>query len=325
MRFDRTHIPWGLTIALASIAAGILFIANFYPALIPFSLRLPERWFGAIPPLRRTYGGTPLGILYGSVAFLIFLFASALGIRKKKRLWRIGNVQTWLKAHIWLTIFTIPLVLFHCGFKWGGPHTTALLVIYCIVMGSGFFGIALQQFMPRLMTERLEREVVFEQIPHIRQLLFESALKLRHDLRLLEKAAREQPAVAAAAGQTGAAVATPAVTDDISVQVIGDFLDHECLPYLNARRGGRHRLADQKASDDLFRLLKLNVAQAWQPKLEEMQIWCDDRRTMDLQLTLHHWLHGWLIIHVPVSFALLVMTAWHAWIAIRYLITLPPG
>ena len=41
---------------------------------------------------------------------------------------------------------------------------------------------------------------------------------------------------------------------------------------------------------------------------------------MDLQLRLHHWMHGWLLIHVPTSFALLVVTAWHAWIAVSYLI-----
>ena len=53
---------------------------------------------GEAPPLRNTYGGTPLGLIFGSVAFLIFLFASALGIRKKQRTWPIGSVQFWLKA-----------------------------------------------------------------------------------------------------------------------------------------------------------------------------------------------------------------------------------
>src|SRR5436190_12844786 len=106
MRLDRSHIPWVIVVGLATTAAGILFLANFYPQLLPFPFHLPERWFGLVPPVRRTYGGTPLGLFYGSLAFLIFVFASALGIRKKKRLWRIGNVQLWLKAHIWLSIFT---------------------------------------------------------------------------------------------------------------------------------------------------------------------------------------------------------------------------
>lgn len=330
MRLDRSHIPWAFLVALATGAAALLFVANFYPDLLPFPFHLPERWFGEVPPVRRTYGGTPLGIVYGTLAFLIFLFASALGIRKKRRLWRIGNVQTWLKAHIWLTIFTIPLVLFHCGFKWGGAHTTALLILYLFVMGSGFFGLALQQFMPRLMKERLPREVVFEQIPHIKSLLFEAALKLRSEVRVAQKTMKEQPlaapVVGAAVASSGAAggAATPAVAEeDASPHVLGEFLDEECLPYLHASSTRRLRLADKKTTDDLFRLLKLNVSAKWLPKVEELHVLCDERRLMDLQLKLHHWLHGWLLVHVPTSFALLVITAWHAWIAIRYLVTLP--
>jgi hypothetical protein len=326
VRIDRSHLPWALVIGALSLIAGFLFVANFYPQSLPFPFRLPERWFGEIPPVRRTFGATPLGIVYGSLAFLIFVFASALGIRKKRRLWRIGNVQTWLKAHIWLTLFTIPLVLFHCGFHWGGKHTTVLLVLYIIVMASGIFGLVLQHFMPRIMKERLSREVVFEQIPHIEGLLFEAALKLRQEIRIAERTAGEPVAAVATAGAGGAAVApAPArsAADDASLQVIADFLDQEGLPYLNRKRRGRPRLADTKTSDDIFRLLKLNVSDKWKPRVDDLQIWCDDRRMMDLQLRLHHYLHGWLVIHVPFSFALLLFTAWHAWIALRYLITLP--
>src|ERR1043166_6039692 len=165
MKIDRSHTPWILFTVLATGASAVLYLANFFPHLLPSSVRLPAM-LGEAPPSRNTYGGTPLGLIFGSVAFLIFLFASALGIRKKKRTWPIGSVQFWLKAHIWLTVLTIPLVLFHCGFHSGGTHTSWLMVLYVIVMGSGFFGLALQQFMPRLMTERLPREVVFEQIPY---------------------------------------------------------------------------------------------------------------------------------------------------------------
>ena len=87
--------------ALASAVCGVLFVANFFPHRLPFAFALPA-FLGPSPPLRHTYGGTPLGLIFGAVAFLIFLFAAALGIRKKKRTWPIGNVQWWLKAHLWL-------------------------------------------------------------------------------------------------------------------------------------------------------------------------------------------------------------------------------
>ena len=311
MRIDRSHTLWGIFVVLATVAATLLYLANFFPHSLPFSLRLPL-FLGEAPPSHHTYGGTPLGIIFGSVAFLIFLFASALGIRKKKRLWPIGSVQFWLRAHVWLTIFTIPLVLFHCGFHSGGTHTTWLMVLYVIVMGSGFFGLALQQFMPRLMSELLPREVVFEQIPYLRNLLPEAAKKLRDDITKslpVTTAATASPLQPAAPGP-----------EDPSAQVLVRFLERECIPYLEARRGESHLLGNSGLAINIFSKLTLNVDEPWKPRVERMQEWCNDRRLMDLQTKLQHWLHGWLLIHVPASFALLVFTAWHACVAVRFLV-----
>ncbi|MHA3770857.1 hypothetical protein ACXR0O_04895 [Verrucomicrobiota bacterium sgz303538] len=325
MILNRRHIPWALFTLLASLVAAVFYLANFHPQWLPFKFELPPQ-FGPIPPVRNTVGGTPLGVVFGSLSLLIFLFAAALGIRKKRRLWRIGNPQMWLRAHIWLTILTIPLILFHSGFKSGGPMTTAVMVLYSIVMVSGFWGLAMQQFMPRLMTESLPREVVFEQIPHVRGMLVEAAEKFRAEMQNAAKAATEVKAAPAAVAPEGegsvAVTAVPAVDlekADQSIPLLREFLDEECLRYLKARRGERHRLGDQKVSDDVFRLLKLNVAEKYHAQVDDMRSWCDDRRLMDLQTKLHHWLHGWLLVHVPLSFALLVLTIWHAWIALTFL------
>ena len=306
MRIDRSHTPWILFVLFATGWSLVLYLANFFPHLVPFSLRLPA-FFGEAPPERNSYGGTPLGLIFGSVAFLIFLFGSALGIRKKQRTWPIGSVQRWLKAHTWLTLLTIPLVLFHCGFHSGGAQTSCLMILYSIVMGTGIFGLAVQQFMPRLMRERLPREVVFEEIPHLRSLLLESAKKMRSSIGQLEPAA------------VGAKTRPPEL-DDSSVKVLGQFLDRECLPYLTAERGDHHPLGNERAAAETFRTLKLNVSEQWKPRVDELQAWCSDRRLMDLQTKLHHWLHGWLLIHVPASIALLVFTAWHACVAMRFLL-----
>ncbi len=324
MVLNRSHLPWAIIVLIITAICGAFYVANFHPQWLPVPVPMPAM-FGPIPPVRHTVGGTPLGLIFGTAALLIFLFASALGIRKKRRLWRIGHVQLWLKAHIWLTILTIPLVAFHCGFHRGGPMPTTLLVLYAIVMGSGFFGLAMQQFMPRLMTENLDREVVYEQIPHIRSLLIEAALKLRSEVRAAEKKAEPLaaavPASAAAAAVTARFTVTIPVADPefVSREAISDFLDHECLPYLHSHKPRGHRLADAKSSDDVFRVLKLKVSNTWSAKVDELQQWVDDRRFMDVQVRLHHWLHGWLLLHVPLSFALLVMTFWHAYITLIYL------
>ena len=313
MKIDRHHVPWAIFVLVATIILGALFCAEFFPQYLPFRIDLPK-FLSHAPRERNSYGASPIGLFYGALALAIFLFASALGVRKKKRLWRIGNVQVWLRAHIWLTILTIPLIAFHCGMHTGGPQTTTLIWLYSIVMVSGFFGIALQNFMPRLMKERLTREVVYEQIPHIRKLIAESAAGFR--AALLETIAPPTPKDAMIEG-----AAAVAVEKDSSVSVILEFLDEECLPYLEAPRlrATRMRLGNHRASDDIFRLLRLNAADTFRGKLDELQGWCDDRRLMDLQTKMHHWLHGWLLIHVPVSFALLIFTFWHAYVTWVYL------
>lgn len=316
MVLNRSHIPWVVFVALVTAASALLFLATVHPdMLLPFQVKLPK-FFGAVPPPRNTVGGTPLGLIFGIVSLAIFVFASALGIRKKQRTWPLGNVQWWLKAHIWLTVLTIPFVAFHCDFKSGGPMTTTLVVLYAIVMVSGFVGLALQQFMPRKMTQRLNREVVYEQIPYVREKLVQKAEALWQELAPANK--RRAAAVLAqkvpAAGESFFAV-----EEDTSPQIIGEFLHDECFPYLRAKRGDRHRFSDPKAAEDTFRLLRKQVTEKWREKVDCMFQWCDDRRLLDEQTHLHHWLHGWLLVHVPLSFALLVLTIWHGYITLLYL------
>src|SRR5213592_1543240 len=176
------HVPWIIFVGMATIAACVLYAGNFYPASLPSWLHLPRSLIQT-PTEHHTVGGTPLGLAFGAISLGIFVFAALLSLRKKIPLWRVGTVQRWLRAHIWLTILTIPLVILHSGFRLGGPMTTLLIVLYAIVMISGFYGLFLQHIMPRLMKERLPAETVFEQIPHIRAQLAVAAEKMRDSFK----------------------------------------------------------------------------------------------------------------------------------------------
>ena len=319
MVLNRTHIPWFIFTLLATLSTFAGYAARFHPDWLPFSLTLPEMLRDASPN-KNTVGGTRIGLLYGTLGFAIFLFAAALGARKKKPLWRVGRVEFWLKGHIWLTILTIPLVGFHCGWSWGSPHTTVVLLLYIVVMASGFFGLAMQQFMPGLMKERLPREVVFEQIPNIRKRILEAADELQKDCTPPDP----KNAGKAVAGKVSLVGMTEIPPEDLeSAEEIRTFLSADALTYLRLKRGGGHKFASQRLSDEAFRILKLNVTPKWRPRVEELQGWCDERRRMDIQTRLQHWLHGWLLIHVPVSMLLIVVTLWHAIVAVRLFIVNP--
>jgi hypothetical protein len=275
----------------------------------------------------------------GTIAFLIFIFAGLLGVRKKLLRLKIGSVQSWMRAHIWLTLLTIPLVILHSGFRLGGPMTILLLLLYAIVMISGIYGLALQHRIPRLMQERVPVETVYEQIPHVRQKLYSAAKELREAFDvpgpnrvLAAAAARTSEALGLTSGSeygnanpirdaTTAAVsieqAGPAV-DKESEEAITDFLDRQVLPFLGSMRPTHSGLARAQFSDDAFRFVKLQVAVPYRALIEEIQSWCDERRMLDTQTKLHHWLHTWLFVHVPISFILIILTAWHAFVTLFY-------
>src|SRR5467141_3897021 len=182
--FNRVNIIWFLFLSLGTVAACLLYVSTFHPQRVPVGVRFPQ--LSGDTPGYINVGATPLGLIFGSIAFGIFIFAGLLGLRKKIVLWRIGTVQSWLRAHIWLTLLTIPLVMLHTGFRLGGPMTALLVTLYAIVMVSGIYGLTLQHYLPRLMNERLSTETVAEQIPFIRAQLCEAAEKMRARLAPIE-------------------------------------------------------------------------------------------------------------------------------------------
>jgi hypothetical protein len=436
--FNRAHVPWAIFVFLATVFTCWLYVGNFRADLLPSGLQLPPALVQK-PSDHRSIGGTPLGLIFGTIALSIFVFAALLGVRKKLVLWRVGTVQRWLRAHIWLTLLTIPLVILHSGFRFGGPMTTLLIVLYTIVMVSGIYGLALQHQIPRIMKERLPAETVYEQIPHIRAQLHVAAQKMRDSFKpaspkktdagapapsagkavttgsapmastaadlstpaaraksvvgstitaatvsataattTLPQAATTQPilsastekepetmgtptarvapGVAVPAGSQAAVVDTPpppapsatppapvapssqpavapkpvaspapkpatapvAPSDAASEAAIAEFLERHILPYLAARRGYKLRLGNARFSDDTFRFVRLRITEAYRMRVDEIQAWCDERRMLDLQIKLHHWLHAWLFLHVPISFLLLMLTAWHAFVTLFY-------
>jgi hypothetical protein len=315
---NRQHLGWAAFVIVASVGAVLLYLSEFEPARAPVRVPLPAAWHRDVHETGRSVGGTPLGLAYGITSAAIFIFAALLGLRRKRPTLKVGRLQTWLKGHIWLTLLTVPLILLHTGFSSGSPMTRWLLIVYAIVMVSGIYGLALQHFLPRLMKEQVPLETIFEQIPHIVRQLRDAMAELRNSL---ETAAL--PAGAVMPGGGGVSIAEPAAppvetAPDPSAQTLKQFVDEVAMPYLSARRGDKLLLGNQRVSDDQFRLLKISVGPEWQNKVEQLQTWCDERRQLDLQTKLQHWLHGWLLLHIPFSLLLLIFTVWHATAALFF-------
>ncbi len=151
MLLDRTHRTWAL------ISAAIMAVATV--SYVIYAESTPKG----------PSGGSLMGLIYGVVGSLMMIYAGLLGGRKQFPFWRLGSAQFWLRGHIWFGTLSFPLILFHAGFGFGGLLEQILMGFFFIVWLSGFFGLAMQHFMPKLLTSRIGRETFAVQIPYIRK------------------------------------------------------------------------------------------------------------------------------------------------------------
>ena len=72
-------------------------------------------------------------------------------------------------------LLSLPIILFHGGFHFGGTLTRVLMWLLIITVVSGLFGAALQHYIPRVMTADVPFETIYDEIGHVRKLLLEEA------------------------------------------------------------------------------------------------------------------------------------------------------
>ncbi len=298
MRIDKSHQPW-LIVTLVSLGAAII-------------LYVPYAVWSANGPR----GGSPIGLLYGVIGYALMLYAGLLGARKKKPVWRLGRAQTWMRGHLWLGLLSLPLILFHAGFAWRGPLTYLLMMLFFIVVGSGILGAVLQHYVPHLILQRVPMETIYEQIPRVRpQLLSEAD-------RIVESVCGPlDPAGEASDEKAVPEAATVAVVTDVDDEARQRFLEaylHTIRPFLANPNSEGAELGDDRQAGSVFQSYRKMLPIIVHPRLEDLENICEEERQLTRQTRLYRWLHGWLLVHVPLSVALLVLGAVHAFMALRY-------
>ena len=295
MRIDRTHQKWlAASLIILSVATAVY---GVYTAHSP-----------AGPS-----GGSPVGLAFGIVGSAFMLFAGLLAGRKKLPVWRLGRAQTWMRGHLWLGLLSLPLILFHGGFRFGGPLTSVLMVLLIIVVASGLFGAALQHYMPNVMTAEVSKETIFEQIDHVRAgLIAETDEMIAATVGSGSSPGTKQSARSAAAvGQTTALAPEAALP-------LSTFYANEMRPFLQEEGPPNQPLADANTARTVFAELRSLLPPEAHDTVKRFEEICDEERQLRRQARLHHWLHGWLMLHIPLSFALLLLGCVHAVMALRY-------
>ena len=308
MIIDRSHRVWFIGSLLALALAGLLYI--------PY----------ALSTVTGTSGGSTVGLIYGSIGSAMMLFAGLLGARKRFPTWRVGRGTFWMRAHLWIGFLSFPFILLHAGFRLGGgPLTRTLMTLFVVVFVSGIFGAILQHFMPKVMTQRVPMETIYEQIDRVlEQLVQEAGLitadigaALEQEMIQAEEAEKLAPVASGPRKGSRAAVAV-AVADERTSGMVTTFFESQLKPFLMSRHSQKHALANPAEAAPLFQQLRVLVPQTLWPKFDDLENICEEKRQLERQRRLHHFLHGWLLVHIPASYALLILGAIHAIVAMRF-------
>lgn len=97
------------------------------------------------------YGGTWPGYFFGVGATGLVLWLAWLGIRKR-RYTSSSSTQGWLSAHVYLGSAVVIVASLHSGFELGwNNHTLAYLLMW-VVVGSGMYGVVVFSRVPARLT-----------------------------------------------------------------------------------------------------------------------------------------------------------------------------
>jgi hypothetical protein len=292
VRIDRTHRSW-LVASLILLGMSLVLYASF-----------------RVPSTNGSMGGTAAGLAFGSIGFAFMIFAALLGARKRVPVYRFGRAQSWMRGHLWLGLLSLPIILLHSGFRYGHGLTAWLMTLLIAVVLSGVFGAALQHYMPRVMTREVTMETIYEEIGHVRAQLMEEAGEL------IQQAAGGQKQAAAEPDAPDSSAAAVAVVDEAGP--LRNFYEQELKPFLENPSAHGSALGDAARAHNAFAQLRTLVPPPLHTAIEDLEGICEEERQLTLQSQLHVWLHGWLLLHIPLSLALLLLGAIHAVMALRY-------
>ncbi len=250
--------------------------------------------------------------MFGVVGSLFMIFAGLLGARKKVPVWRLGRAQDWMRGHLWLGLLSLPVIFFHAGFRFGGLLTTVLMVLLILVVASGIFGAVLQHYMPPVMTVRIPMETIFEQIDRVRAQLVAEADAMVEEVC----GPRIAPPAAPAASKSGR-VATMTTVASMTIPLC-NFYNSEVRPFLRNEENQNPVFATRAKAAGAFEGLCTLLPGDLHTIVHNLEELCEEERQFRRQIRYHHWLHGWLMLHVPLSLALLLLGCAHAIMALRY-------
>ncbi|MCZ6725882.1 MAG: hypothetical protein O7A98_00850 [Acidobacteria bacterium] len=262
MRLGRRH--WLSLVALA--ACAVAYVANVV--------------------LAEVRPGSIWSVGYGAAALALLVVAGAYGLRRRamavasRR--RAGSASAWLAVHVYGSALFLLLVMMHSGFGLPtGWVTWWLWGLSLWTVASGLVGLALQRWIPRLLTSGLAVEVHYDRIPELVEELGQRAAKL-----------------AAASSEEVARLYERVVAPELARPV------RRMLYFFDITGGIQSKLRE-------FRYLSRFLGSEQLEALAQLEQLYRTKLEIDAHYTLQQPLRWWLSLHLPAALLLAVFVILH--------------
>lgn len=231
------------------------------------------------------YGGTATGLTLGTIGAALIAWLMWFGVRKRRYSSRMGTLQGWLSAHVYLGLSLIVVATFHTGFQAGNNIHTLAYVLMMIVIASGLYGVYAYTRFPTLIAEVMGDETldsIFLKVPSLDQEARRLAMRLPDEINrsVLDASQRSRigGGVLSQLRGTDPSCPTTAAAD------------------LVRARGAKLKGADAEANRELYAVL-----------VRKQRLLERGRQAVMYKARLNVWLYA----HVPLAFALLVALTAH--------------
>jgi hypothetical protein len=241
--------------------------------------------YGLVDVQPRPNGGSVVGYTLGTIATLLILWLTMLGLRKRAMTRGRWSLKAWTSAHVYLGLSLIVLATLHTGFQFGwNVHTFAYALMMLVIL-SGIYGIVAYSILPE--------ELSASRGEMTRPQMIDAVMKLDRQLQL---------------------AAQPLGHEDTAI-VSASIAESPFKAGLLRRLSGRNRRC---RTDRALRLLRPRLVATVGPGGEALEsvVALLERKAAALarirrHLRLKAQLEIWLYVHVPLTFALIAALAAH--------------
>jgi hypothetical protein len=253
----------------------LLGVASLFACLLTYALRVH---------LRRA------GLVTGLMLFAVVILLTLFNARKKLPFLPLLRASTWMQVHIYVGLFSCVLFVLHTGWRVPrGGLETGLAVLFYLVSASGVAGLALSRWFPSRLTI-LGENVIFERIGALR-----AAVRCEVEQMVVESVAKTQSST------------------------IADFYELKLRNYFSQRCAFWHHIAGY--GEPLFNLLSEVQAVDRYLNAEERGIMAGivekihAKNNLDYQQARQGLLKGWLFVHIPLTYSMILAATVHGFLA----------